>query len=290
MSESLQDLLATETSLDRLGSRDLDDGDDLTLAFLAMLVTAIDETPIPADPLAPLRLQMSRTRKGGLAISATVALMLSSAGVATAVSHDPLAPLNYMSKYMSKHVWKLGPTGSGQLPGWDIEGSMPISTVPSGVVAGPGDHIPGGGPAGTATGGSGRHSAAGDTATHAGGNGGSGSATSGHPGWGHGSGQHGASPPRTAGGPGRHSGLPGLPSHSGDNPGDRGGYGASPGDQSANPSGGGHSSHRDGVNPGTHGTPGQHQHQRRHHRHHQHRQGPPPPYLPGWAGSAPSRG
>ena len=128
MSESLQDLRATDAALDRLGWRDLDAGDDLTLACLAMLVTAIDEEPIPCTPLAPLRLQMSRTRKSGLAVSATLALLLSSAGVATAVSHDPLAPLDYMGK----QVWKLGPTGSGQLPGWDIEGSMPISTVAEG--------------------------------------------------------------------------------------------------------------------------------------------------------------
>lgn len=126
MSESLTDLLATDAELDMIAARQ-GGSHDHVLAELALLAAAVDETPLPPVIRTGCRPAMSSTRKGGWALSITVALMVTSSGVAAAVSENPLAPLHYMTTQM----WKMSPHDGGKVPGWDINGSMPISTVPA---------------------------------------------------------------------------------------------------------------------------------------------------------------
>jgi hypothetical protein len=68
---------------------------------------------------------MSHAHRGGFALAATVVLVLSSSGVAAAMSGDPLAPLHYVAK----RVLDLGPHGSSQMPGWDLDGSGEVSSL-----------------------------------------------------------------------------------------------------------------------------------------------------------------
>jgi hypothetical protein len=147
MSESLTDLLATDAQLDAIAARAADGPRDLVLAELALFAAALDDVPLPPVilPAAPPA-AMSTVRKGGWALSVTVALMVTSSGVAAAVSEDPLAPLHYVTT----QVWKIGPHNGAKLPGWELDGAMPISTVP-----GVGLHVPRGGPSGGAASGSG---------------------------------------------------------------------------------------------------------------------------------------
>ena len=134
MSDSLTDLLVTDAQLDMVAARELDDVHDLVLAGLALLAAAVDQTPLPPVIKKPSRPAMTNSRKGGWAFSVIVALMITSSGIAAAVSNDPLAPLHYVIN----HVWEIGPHNNGQLPGWELDGSMPISTSPLGGVHGPG--------------------------------------------------------------------------------------------------------------------------------------------------------
>lgn len=125
MSESIADLLRTEAELDLLGSRGVDRAEDDVLAGLASLVSAIDDRPLPTMVLE-LESASTPARKMCWALAVTAALMITSSGVAAAVSDDPLAPLHYMTN----HVLTVGPHAEGHLPGWDIDGSTPISTMP----------------------------------------------------------------------------------------------------------------------------------------------------------------
>ena len=134
MSDSLRDVLLTDAELDQIALREMESHEDFVLAGLASLALAVDETPLPAvEPIA-LATPMSGARKGGFALAATVALVLSSSGVAAAVTDDPMAPLHFVAR----HVWSIAPHGRGQLPGWDSDGSEPISVVPR-VDSRPGD-------------------------------------------------------------------------------------------------------------------------------------------------------
>lgn len=125
MSESLTELRATDAMLDLIAQRRLDDPADLVLAELGLLATAVDLVPLPA--VAPCWSSPTRTsaRKGGWALSVTVALMVTSSGVAAAVSENPLAPLHYVSNKLSD----FGPRTGGSVPGWDLHGSAPITAV-----------------------------------------------------------------------------------------------------------------------------------------------------------------
>lgn len=126
MSDSLVDLLATDAELDRIAARHDDGSRDLALVELAMLAAAVDDLPLPPVIPGVKRPPMTSVRKGGWALSVTVALMVTSSGIAAAVSNNPLGPLHYVTTQM----WNLGPHDSGKLPGWEVDGAMPISTVP----------------------------------------------------------------------------------------------------------------------------------------------------------------
>jgi hypothetical protein len=133
MSDSLTDLLVTDAQLDMVAAREHDGVHDLVLAGLALLAAAVDHAPLPPVIKKPSRPAMTNSRKGGWALSVIVALMITSSGIAAAVSNDPLAPLHYVIN----HVWEIGPHNNGQLPGWELDGSMPISTSALEGVHGP---------------------------------------------------------------------------------------------------------------------------------------------------------
>lgn len=131
MSGSLTDLLATDAQLDRIGAREAHTANDHVLDTLAMLAGAVDEPGLPPLAATTTRQPPARmTHKGSWALSLTVALMITSSGVAAAVSDDPLAPLHYVTN----HIWDVGRLDDGQLPGWELGGSLPLSTLPDGLV------------------------------------------------------------------------------------------------------------------------------------------------------------
>lgn len=251
MSTSIADLLRTDAELDRLGSRDAGGADDLVLDGLAALICAIDDRPLPAMVFPPKPAPATSGRKACWALSVTAALMITSSGVAAAVSDDPLAPLHYVTN----HVLKVGPPTGGHLPGWDVDGSMPISTVPGARATSDGSWTDGpsapdgGGPAGggpgllggsTATGTGGAHSptssGAGNPGTGGSGNSGSSgsSGNSGRSGNSGGSGSPGGggspSPPslHPPSDPGTGGGTPSQPI-AGGHTGTNGGHGTTPG-------------------------------------------------------------
>jgi hypothetical protein len=125
MSDSLADLLATDAALDRIACREGDCSDHI-LSELSLFAAALDDVALP--PVVPgcARAPMASVRKGGWALTVTVALMVTSSGVAAAVSDDPLGPL----QYVTKQVMRIGPHSGGKLPGWQLDGAMPITTVP----------------------------------------------------------------------------------------------------------------------------------------------------------------
>lgn len=129
MSDSLTDLLVTDAALDVLAHREAPSGADLVLdpvlAELASWAAAVDELPVSPYPLPVMQPPMSNVRKGGWALTVTVALMVTSTGVAAAVSDDPMGPLSYVSH----QFWKIGPHNSDKMPVWQLDGAMPISTV-----------------------------------------------------------------------------------------------------------------------------------------------------------------
>jgi hypothetical protein len=126
MSESLTDLLVTDAELDSIACRQVDDSRDSALTELARLAGAVDAPPLRPVVTPHLRPGLRGARKGSWALAVTVALMATSSGVAAAVSESPLAPLHYVTR----QVWKVGPHPGDAMPGWHLDGSMPISTVP----------------------------------------------------------------------------------------------------------------------------------------------------------------
>ncbi len=236
MSDSLTELLATDAELDMIAARQNDGPRDLVLAELAMLAAALDDVPLPPVVLPVSRPAMSSVRKGGWALSVTVALMVTSSGVAAAVSEDPLAPLHYVTT----HVWKMGPHNRGQMPGWALDGSMPISTVP-----GVGLHPTAVSPTGVASSGNPRY---GQTGSGAVGSAGPGSSTGGTGG----PGGPGLSP-----GQGGHRPSIGTGTGRGGNSGTQppnGGVGQGPGNATLSP-GSGSGNPGDPGNPSTPGEP-----------------------------------
>jgi hypothetical protein len=125
MSDSLADLLLTDAMLDLVAARVDDASFDVVLADLAALAAAVDG---PADPSpVPASVRPTATaHKGGWAVSIAVGLMVASTGVAAAVSANPLAPLHYVFGT----VLRMQPHDHGRLPGWELNGSMPITRVP----------------------------------------------------------------------------------------------------------------------------------------------------------------
>ncbi len=134
MSDSLGDLLATDAAIDLIATREPSSPDDRVLAALSALAWAVDDEPLPALATTRSPVPMTRSRKGAFALAASVALMLSTSGVAAAVCDDPLAPL----RYVAAQVFDLGPHDDSPLPGWDLEGSKPLSSSPHEGVLVPG--------------------------------------------------------------------------------------------------------------------------------------------------------
>jgi hypothetical protein len=132
MSSALNDLLTTDANLDRIARRDSESFDDDLLSDLAAFALAVDEPMLPVlelieEPaLLVARQPVSRAHKGGFALAATVGLVLSTSGVAAAVSGDALAPLHYVANRMLD----FGPErGGSHVPGWDLDGSRPVGTI-----------------------------------------------------------------------------------------------------------------------------------------------------------------
>jgi hypothetical protein len=129
MSLSPNDIVMTDAELDAIAFRDLMAADDAVLTALAALARCADEgTLIDAGALAkraPADASSTTARRGGLALTATVALMLSSTGMAAAIGGDPLAPLHYLAH----EVARIAPQGAAQDPGWDLGGSAPVVRV-----------------------------------------------------------------------------------------------------------------------------------------------------------------
>jgi hypothetical protein len=133
MSSTLDDVLATDALLDLIAMRGFDGSDDVAVAGLAALAVAVDEPDLPAlekvapaGPVCPRR-GASPVHRGGVALVATVAVVLSSSGMAAAMSGDALAPLHYVAK----HLMDLRPDGGGRTPGWDLDGMGPVTSLRS---------------------------------------------------------------------------------------------------------------------------------------------------------------
>lgn len=130
MSLSAADVRRTDAELDAIAVGSFGDSGDPVLLGLAALAASLDQdlpetTDLVALSRAAMDTPMTQARRGGLALTATVALVLSTSGMAAAMSGDPLAPLHYIAHRVSQLV----PHGPAQMPGWDLEGSRPIISV-----------------------------------------------------------------------------------------------------------------------------------------------------------------
>ncbi len=133
MSPTLDDLLATDAALDLIASREFSAGDDEVLTGLAALALAIDRPDVPAldlrsrPEILPASKGSSHVHRGGVALVATVAVVLSSSGVAAAMSGDALAPFHFVAK----RILELGPSSGARNPGWDLDGMERVTTLRS---------------------------------------------------------------------------------------------------------------------------------------------------------------
>jgi hypothetical protein len=110
MHKDIVDVLATDLAVTSLAERTPVDSDDRALQALASWTADIDADPMP-DVDTPTPMAIRRRPRGALRSVAamTLALTLSSTGIAAAVQGNPFAPINFV-------VHKFGYLGPSQHP------------------------------------------------------------------------------------------------------------------------------------------------------------------------------